>query len=217
MSREEKTSLTDLLQSCATELELPKGQTIHIPGSQDSSLYYIVKGMVRFVLNSYDGNEKILYILGPETFFNEETLYAPHEIPAHVYCEEGCILWKIDSSVHKELLENPCFIQAVFECMVRKNDRMRREIENISFMSCKQRILQIFANECNKDCLYDQNWYDTGRRYTHQDLASIIGANRVTVSKLITELCEENQLRSLNRKIQIHKQAVYQNEVEHGI
>lgn len=208
MDREKGLGLRELLRSCATELELPKGQTIHFPGNRDTSLYYIVRGAVRFVLNSYDGNEKILYILGPDTFFNEEVLFAPHDIAAHVFCQEDSTLWKIDSLVHGELMENQEFVKAVFGGMVRKNDRMRQEIENISFMSCKQRILKIFAEEYKKDAVYDQNWYDLGRRYTHQELAGIIGANRVTVSRLIIELCEENKIRSLNRRIQIHKDAV---------
>ena len=46
------------------------------------------------------------------------------------------------------------------------------------------------------------------KRYTHQDLASIIGANRVTVSKMIGELCEECQIRCLNRKIQVNRKAL---------
>lgn len=207
-------SLQERLRSCSTQLELPQGQMIHYPGSQDTSLYYIVSGYVRFLLTSCDGNEKILYLLGADTFFNEEILFASHVIVPLVSCEENCVLWKIDSSVHKELLKDQEFVKEVFRGMIRKNDRMRLEIENISFMSCKQRILRLLAEECNRDILYDQNWYDVRRRYTHQELAGIIGANRVTVSKLVIELCEEQQLRSLNRKIQIHKEVVWKNDTK---
>ena len=217
MAKEKKVCIKELIRTCSTQIELPKGQMIHFPGTRDSSLYYIVKGSVRFVLNSYDGNEKTLYILEPDNFFNEETLFQPYEVCASVFCNETCILWKIDSSLHRELLRNEDFVQAVCQGMIRKSSRMRQEIENISFMSCKQRILRIFADECYRERTYDQVWYDVGKRYTHQDLASMIGANRVTVSKLIAELCEENQLRSINRKMQIHINAVKGKEGEHGV
>ena len=217
MVRGEKKKVRELIRACSTQIELPKGQMIHFPGTRDSSIYYIVRGTVRFVLNSYDGNEKILYILGQDHFFNEEILFEPHEVAASVICNEACTLWKIDSSVHGELMKNADFGQSVCQGMIRKNDRLRQEIENISFMSCKQRILRIFAGECSRERLYDQNWYDIERRYTHQELASIIGANRVTVSKLIAELCEENKLRSINRKIQVHRDVVKGKEGEYGI
>ena len=73
----------------------------------------------------------------------------------------------------------------------RKSQRMRQEIENLSFMSCKQRLMKIFAG--------------------------IIGANRVTVSRRITELCEEKKLRNLNRRIQIHRDMVTKYEKENTI
>ncbi|MFR3166503.1 MAG: cyclic nucleotide-binding domain-containing protein [Hungatella sp.] len=58
----------ELLRTCSTRLCLPKDQTIHVPGTKDTNLYYIEEGTVRFSLNSYDGDEKILYILGPGNF-----------------------------------------------------------------------------------------------------------------------------------------------------
>lgn len=217
MVKGDKTSVRELIRTCSTQIELPKGQMIHFPGTQDSSIYYIVRGAVRFVLDSYDGNEKTLYILGPDNFFNEEILFQEHEVTASIFCSEACTLWKIDSSLHGDLLKNPGFVHSVCRGMIRKNDRMQHEIQNISFMPCKQRLLHIFASECSKKRIYDQYWYDIENRYTHQELASIIGANRVTVSKLIAELCEEQQLRSINRKIQIHRDAVKRKEKEFGI
>ena len=62
MVRGEKKKVRELIRDCSTQIELPKGQMIHFPGTRDSSIYYIVRGTVRFVLNSYDGNEKILYL-----------------------------------------------------------------------------------------------------------------------------------------------------------
>lgn len=85
-----------------------------------------------------------------------------------------------------------------------KKELLQKEIRDICFMSCKQRILQILADACDREHLNEQNWYDVRRRYTHQELASLIGANRVTVSKLMAELCEEKKIRSRGRRVQVH-------------
>lgn len=212
MIRGERTPVREVIRICSTEIELPRSQIIHFPGTNDSSLYYIVEGSVRFVKNSLNGDEKILYVLGADNFFNEEILFGAHETASYLICNERCVLWKIDSSLHGKLLENQTFIRAVCRGMVQKSNYLCREIEKLSFMSCKERILQTYAGECDRDNLYDNSWYNVSRQYTHQELASMIGANRVTVSRLISELCAENKLRSINRKIQIHCSAVERRE-----
>ena len=45
-------------------------------------------------------------------------------------------------------------------------------------------------------------------RYTQYELSTIVGGARVTVTKLLNELCAEGFLRILNRRIQV-SQASY--------
>lgn len=189
---------------CSTQIEVPKGQIIHVAGTRDNSIYYIAKGSVRFVCNSMEGNEKTLYILGENNFFNEEILFQPYEIAVDAICNEACALWKIDSYVHQELLKDQEFVREICRGVIRKKELLQKEIRDISFLSCKQRILRILADGCDREHPYERNWYDVKQRYTHQELASLIGANRVTVSKLMAELCEEKKIRSMGRRVQVH-------------
>lgn len=193
-----------MIRRCSTQIEVPKGQIIHVAGTTDSSVYFIAKGSVRFVCNSMEGNEKILYILGKDHFFNEEILFQPFEIAMDAVCNESCSLWKIDSYVHEELLKNQEFVQEICRGMIRKKQLLQKEIEDISFLSCKERILQILAKDCDREQIYEDSWYEVKGRYTHQELATMIGANRVTVTKLIAELYEERKLRSVKRRVQVH-------------
>lgn len=193
-----------MIRRCSTQIEVPKGQIIHVAGTTDSSVYFIAKGSVRFVCNSMEGNEKILYILGKDHFFNEEILFQPFEIAMDAVCNESCSLWKIDSYVHEELLKNQEFVQEICRGMIRKKQLLQKEIEDICFLSCKERILQILAKDCDREQIYEDSWYEVKGRYTHQELATMIGANRVTVTKLIAELYEERKLRSVKRRVQVH-------------
>ena len=193
-----------MIRRCSTQIEVPKGQIIHVAGTTDSSVYFIAKGSVRFVCNSMEGNEKILYILGKDHFFNEEILFQPFEIAMDAVCNESCSLWKIDSYVHEELLKNQEFVHEICRGMIRKKQLLQKEIEDISFLSCKERILQILAKDCDREQIYEDSWYEVKGRYTHQELATMIGANRVTVTKLIAELYEERKLRSVKRRVQVH-------------
>ena len=54
--------------------------------------------------------------------------------------------------------------------------------------------------------MVDGGWYDLRVTYSQNDICSIIGSARVTVAKLMAELCGEGFLRTINRSTQINIQ-----------
>ena len=55
------------------------------------------------------------------------------------------------------------------------------------------------------DRLIDGGWYKLKVHYTQYELSTIIGGARVTISKLINELCDEGFIRMLNRNVQVNQ------------
>ena len=60
--------------------------------------------------------------------------------------------------------------------------------------------------------MIDGGWYDLKLNYTQYEISTIVGGARVTISKLINELCAEGFIRVLNRKTQISV-AQYEEEI----
>jgi len=81
---------------------------------------------------------------------------------------------------------------------------LRYEIENLTFNSCKNRIKRFYAASVDKTHVTDEGWYNVKVHSTHYELGIIVGAARVTVSKLINELCEEKFIRVINRNVQVN-------------
>ena len=81
---------------------------------------------------------------------------------------------------------------------------MRHEIENLTFNSCKDRLKRLFCSTADPDKLIDGGWYNLKVYYTQYELSTIIGGARVTISKLVNELCDEGFIRMLNRNIQVN-------------
>ena len=81
---------------------------------------------------------------------------------------------------------------------------MRHEIENITFNSYRDRLIKLFLVAADRTRLIDGQWYDQRVHYSQSDLSVIIGSSRITVSKLLWELCDEGVIRMLNRRIQIN-------------
>ncbi|MDD6315634.1 MAG: helix-turn-helix domain-containing protein, partial [Clostridia bacterium] len=53
----------------------------------------------------------------------------------------------------------------------------------------------------------DGKWYGLASKLTHNELAAIVGSARVTISKLINELCDDGFIRIINRRAQVNMAA----------
>ena len=81
---------------------------------------------------------------------------------------------------------------------------MRHEIANLSFNSCKDRLRRLFCYTADPSMLIEGKWLNLKVSYTQYELSTIVGGARVTVTKLINELCAERFIRILNRNIQLN-------------
>jgi CRP/FNR family cyclic AMP-dependent transcriptional regulator len=93
---------------------------------------------------------------------------------------------------------------------------LRYEIENLTFNSCKNRIKRFYAASVDTTHITDEGWYNVKVHSTQYELGIIVGAARVTVSKLMNELCDEKFLRVINRNVQVNAKlyADYMEECE---
>ena len=67
------------------------------------------------------------------------------------------------------------------------------------------RLKKLLLSCVDSGRLNDGGWYDLCVAWTHQSIAAVMGINRVTVSRFITELKSEGFLRIVNGSIQISK------------
>lgn len=214
MSWENKSSLTlpnpdretvsALLRSHSIITEYPARKIFLKPGDILNEVYYIAEGRTRHYMVASDGTEKILYILASGWFFGETPcdlheptgLYSETEVPTTVY--------KIPLPAYNNLLDtNKLFRDLILNSYSRKMLIMRHEIENLTFNSCKNRLKHLFCSAADTSRLIEGGWYNMKVHYTQYEISIIVGGARVTVSKLINELCDEGFIRMLNRNAQV--------------
>ncbi len=169
------------------------------------NMYYIRKGETRHYTISDKGIEKIIYILSSGWFFGEPSLYLNVRTGLHALAETDLELWEIEHSVFRKLLDNsPELRDQVNSCLTYKVLFLRHEAEVLSLNSCEDRLMRVICMCTDSSYVIDGSWYRLKIRYTHYDLSIMIGSVRVTVSKLLHKLCEQNMLRVVNRQIQIN-------------
>lgn len=185
---------------------LPAKSTINIPDDQLSGLYYIREGRTRHYMTSSTGVEKILYFLTPGWLFGETSFIMNRGTTGlYSFSETDVVIWKISpENVRLLLNQSPDFQQLVYECLAFKVMYLREELENVCFNTCKERLIRTLFISADDSVVVDGEWYNMKIQYTHYDLGVQIGSVRVTVSKLLNELCNEGIIRILNRKIQVN-------------
>lgn len=83
---------------------------------------------------------------------------------------------------------------------------LRYEVANLAFNSCKNRLKRLLCSAADVEHPVENKWYNLQIHYTHSELGEIVGGARVTISRQLSELCNEGFIRMVNRKIQLNIQ-----------
>lgn len=197
--------LEDLIRAHSTSVVYPAKRVFLEPGMEPQGVYYIAEGRTRHYMVGSDGTEKILYTLSSGWFYGETPCSLQEPTGLFSQAEVKTQIHIIPRYTYEELLDiNKMFRDAILENYSNKMLIMRHEIENLTFNSCKDRLKRLFCSTADTDCLIEGNWYSLKVHYTQYELSTIIGGARVTISKLINELCDEGFIRQLNRNAQVN-------------
>ena len=203
--------VNDLIARNARRRNLPAKTIFVRPGDLVDSIYYIQKGRTRHYMVNSDGSEKVSYILNDGWFLREGAFLRP-ESPSFAerfsITEIATTFYIIDKPCYDRLIRDPDFSQELLRSSSTKNLLLRREMESMVFDTAAERVLKLLAVSANLSETVDQNWHRLKIAYTHQELAAIIGVNRVTVSRLMASFSRTGELRMVNQRIQIRKDVV---------
>ena len=196
--------LQSLIAKNAVKLKIPAKTVFLEPGSKLDGVYYIADGRTRHYMIAQDGSEKILYTLSAGWFYGETPCALHDATGLFSKTEISSILYCIPSDKYEMLLGDS-----------KKMRILRQEIANLVFTPCKDRLKRLYCSTADTSRVIDGGWYDLKLNYTQYEISTIIGGARVTVSKLINELCAEGFIRVLNRKTQINIRQ-YEQEISDG-
>ena len=200
----ERKELGEIIYGHALILTYPAKKVYLEPGTVLDGVDYIAEGRTRHYMVAPDGTEKILYTLSAGWFFGETPCSLEQPTGLYSKTEERTTIYRIPLQAYDKLLDqNKVFRDVILRSCAKKLLIMRHEIENLTFNSCKDRLKRLFCSTADTSRLEEGAWYNLKMHYTQYEISTIVGGARVTVSKLINELCLEGFIRMLNRNIQI--------------
>jgi CRP/FNR family cyclic AMP-dependent transcriptional regulator len=195
-----------MIESCARRIELPAKKIFVCPGDAIDTILFIAEGRTRHYMISSEGIEKVIYILNRGWFLRESVFVFDNFRVAARYSitEMKTVLFSIDFCQFNHLMEFPDFAKALLRSSCIKNEVLRRHTESLTFDSGKKRFLKLLVSLADRNVIKDGTWHPLTVKYTQSEIASIIGVNRVTISRFTSELCDEGAIRVVNRRIQLN-------------
>lgn len=182
------------LADAAQHLVAPRYQFVYVPDEVAGHLYLLVKGRVKTGTFSAEGREIIKEIIAPSTLFGDLTLAGETKRSEFAQSlHDGAEYLAIKLTDFQALMQHNQ--KLVFACMTHISQRLQRveeRLANLVVKDARERIIEFLQETATRE----------GRRVgfetlvkhhlTQQEIASLTGTSRQTVTSVFNELKRSN-------------------------
>lgn len=205
--RLERTNLQDLIKSVhAFKLNRCKeGHKIFQPGDNRAILYFVMTGRVRLYEILPDGRAITLSILGVNDVFAQSNNHNSYFHDVYAEAMKDSIIASIQESSLEALMEqSPLLASRIINSFSQQLSQSQVLIEGLLGRDVSLRLINILLKLATEFGVADATGgiaIELG--LTHQELADMIGSNRVTVTRKLIELQKKKLINVQNRVISL--------------
>lgn len=173
------------IESYTSRRRYPRGTVIVAEGDSNQSLYVIVSGKVKVYLTDADGREIILRFQGPGEYFGELALLDDAPRSATVIGVEPTELLVLPKAGFERcLIEHPSTAISTIRALTRRVRTLTEEVRALALLDVYGRLSRVLTQLAEDQ---DGTLVVT-QRLTHQEIASMVGASREMVTRILKEL-----------------------------
>ncbi len=195
-------STTDLFQDlssaelAALEQRMPRttveaGGLIYSLEDRGEVLFLLKQGRVRLYRLSLDGKALTTAIVEPGSIFGEMALVGQGMQDSFAEALEDCTIYTLNKwDVQDVLLTDPRVARRLLELVSRRLADTERKLEDFAFKNVPQRLASLLLELANVSRDQKEPIAVPGR-YTHQQLAEMIGTYRETVTKVLNDFRQQ--------------------------
>lgn len=192
----------DRIASLLAPRECAKDTQIVAQDERGDAMYIIAKGRVKVVLYGDNGREVILNILKASEFFGEMALLDDLPRSATVIAVEDSTVLILKREQFAEHIRKSS--TTALNVMAELSRRLRRADEiigNLATLDVYGRVAHIMIDLAKKDGEEVEEGILIRERPTQQDIASMIGTSRETVSRVLSEFQRRGFVEMRGREI----------------
>jgi CRP/FNR family cyclic AMP-dependent transcriptional regulator len=200
LSREEIKELS--LRVPDTRIE--RGRIFYTPYERSEALFMLKKGRVRLYRIGPDGREFTLSVVGAGTVFGEMSLTAQRLENAYAEAMENSVVCAMKrEDLERLVMDKPEVGLKVMSVLSERLSRAEERMEDIALKEVPARLAGYILQLLESEGVVTREGYKIPTRYTHRELASVIGSKRETVTKAFTLLQRAGAVELKRRRIHV--------------
>jgi CRP/FNR family transcriptional regulator, cyclic AMP receptor protein len=218
LSPEEKLrllSMVDILEPLSREeikelsLRVPdtyfeRGQILYTPHERSERLFMLKKGRVRIYRVGPDGREFTLIVVGAGTVFGEMSLTAQRLENAYAEAMEPVVVCAMKrSDLERLVMDKPQVGLKVMSVLSERLSLAEDRMEDIALKEVPARLASFILQLVESEGIMTAAGPKIPTRYTHRQLATMIGSKRETVTKAFTLLQQAGTIELRRRRIHV--------------
>jgi CRP/FNR family transcriptional regulator, cyclic AMP receptor protein len=204
------------LEGRSKSRDFKRGTLIYVPSDLGDCVIVLASGRVKIFHNTQDGKQAVLALIDPGELFGELALIEPTQRDEYAEAMEHSTVVVIPTEEIQRLMdEHPRLSLGLNKLLGLRVQRFNRRLKSLLFRSNRERVVHLLFDLADKYGKYLQDGsISIGIRLSHQELASIIGSTRETVTLVLGELQEEGAISVSRKEIILHEVGKLAAEVE---
>lgn len=191
----------------------PRDSMIMLAQEEGNTLFIISKGRVKVSIQSEDGREIVLSILGAGEFFGEMSLLDGKPRSATVVALEDTEALVLRRANLLQLIERfPGIAIKFLEELTSRLRRTDRKVESLALMDVTGRIVSTLLQLAEDEGIRGLRGILVRNRPTHQMLANMSGTTRETVTRTLRRLENEGYIACRSRDLLILREEDLQSD-----
>ena len=182
-----------------------RGQILYTPKDRSEALFMLKKGRVRIYRIAPDGREFTLSVVGAGTMFGEMSLTAQRLENAYAEAMESAVVCKMRRyDIVRLVMDKPQVGLKLMSVLSERLSLAEDRMEDIALKEVPARLASFILQLVESEGVMTTEGPKIPTRYTHRQLATMIGANREAVTRALDKLRREGAVQLSNRYIYIH-------------
>lgn len=185
-----------LLMEHGSLMHCPMNHILQQADQQAGNLYIVHSGRLRVFLSNEHGKELTLNVIHKGSVFgtNSFLYHGTHKVSIQSVTEARLIVCSRDT-IRTLSASHPELSRDLLQYFIEENNHLTHLLESITLYSAADRVMDFLLVAT-----------DQGKRqipYTHEDIAMCLSMNRVTVSRIIKNLCDQGIVENSYGKISL--------------
>lgn len=193
--------IRDIEHDCFAR-EFSRGDVIYLPSDFGNSVLLVARGRVRVYHVTNEGKQAILGFVEPGELFGELSAFDGSQREEYAEaCEKSLIVLMPREVVQRLMHQQPSVAMRLTRLFGLRLKRVERRLKSLLFRSSRDRLVHLLLELAERYGSPTPEGTLINQKISHQDMASIIGATRETVTITLGELQADGILQIEKRRI----------------